>query len=273
MAVRAALALWLVAGVVTPAFARATQQPDRLPVDIGNRAPVYASDSLTVHALRGVSNIYLVDTAGGVTLVDAGLPTQTRAIQRKLAQIGRADALCQIVLTHAHIDHVGAAAGLHEATGAPVLIHEADAEALRFGKTQLGLIRNWEWTRQALIALETMMVAAAVEPTRTLSDGDRLTDCGLDARFLHLPGHTPGSGTLMVKDPATGITLAFVGDLISTTGGAHVQSSYAANWQEVADSLARLQAEAPDLTFPGHGSKALRADELVALPLTGPAAR
>src|SRR5271154_5048208 len=36
-----------------------------------------------------------------------------------------------IVSTHTHIDHVGGLAGLHRATGAPVLIHEADLPMYR----------------------------------------------------------------------------------------------------------------------------------------------
>jgi hydroxyacylglutathione hydrolase len=270
-AARATLALWQAAGLL--ATGRADERPDAAPVRITDDGPVYQSQSLRVYALRGVSNVYFIQTDAGISLVDAGLPTQLRTIRRRLDAIGHGQPLCQIVLTHAHIDHVGAAAALHAATGAPIVIHTADADALRAGRTHLGTIRGWQWTREPLLALEHRVTTAPVAATRVVTDGECLHDGGLDARFLHLPGHTAGSAALLVRDSATGQTLAFAGDLISTTGGAHIQSSYAEDWQQVAASLARLQAAAPDLLFPGHGAIALRANALAALRPIGPAAR
>ncbi len=236
--------------------------------------PLVATDGLRIHAVRlSVSNAYLIETEAGVTLVDAGLPNAEGAIERRLEAIGRAGELCQIFLTHAHVDHVGAAAPLKRAADAPVIVHEADAEALALGETRLGAVRDWEWTRQPLPRIQRMARIRAVEPDRTVQDGDLLISCGLTARVVHVPGHTPGSSALLVTDPTTGATYAFAGDLISTTGGPHVQTSYAQDWKQVASSLAKLQAFAPDVVFPGHGRMALRADEFAALKLTGPAAR
>jgi glyoxylase-like metal-dependent hydrolase (beta-lactamase superfamily II) len=246
-------------------------------VPMNGSGPVLESDALRIHRLSmGPSNAFLIETDEGVTLVDAGLPTSTRSILNTLAEIGRRDDLCTIYITHAHIDHFGAADEVRERTGASVLIHEADAEALSNGETRLGMVRTWGWTRMMLPWLEPLTSIRDTPPDATVVDGQRLTGCGLEslqARVLHTPGHTPGSSTLMITDPSTGLLYAFAGDLISTLSGNHVQSSYADDWLLVAASLRRLQAEAPAVTFPGHGRTALGAEELASLDISGPVLR
>ena len=90
-----------------------------------------------------------------------------------------------IVSTHTHIDHVGGLALLHKATGAPVLIHEADLELYRHLDMQaefLG-VRTPESTR-----IEDF-----------LKEGDTLRWGPYSARVIHTPGHTPGSISLYVE--------------------------------------------------------------------------
>jgi hydroxyacylglutathione hydrolase len=90
-----------------------------------------------------------------------------------------------IVSTHTHIDHVGGLAGLHKATGAPVLIHEADLELYRHLDMQaqfLG-VRTPESTR-----IEDFV-----------KEGDMLRWGSYAARVIHTPGHTPGSISLFVE--------------------------------------------------------------------------
>jgi len=93
-----------------------------------------------------------------------------------------------IVSTHTHIDHVGGLAGLHQATGAPVLIHEADLELYR----HLDLQAQW-------LGIPTPAVTKIDE---FLKEGDAVRWGGFAARVLHTPGHTPGSISLVVNRAA-----------------------------------------------------------------------
>jgi glyoxylase-like metal-dependent hydrolase (beta-lactamase superfamily II) len=97
-----------------------------------------------------------------------------------LARLARRQlTLRQIIVTHAHIDHIGGAAQLRRVTGAPVLFHQADLPILGMMEIQA-----------AWLGIPTPEKVAL---DQSAEDGLSAGIPGLDAEVIHTPGHTPGS--------------------------------------------------------------------------------
>ena len=85
----------------------------------------------------------------------------------------------QIIITHAHIDHIAGAASLKKLTGAPVLYNERDIPLARMMDLQAA------WVGVASPEVQ--------EPDDDLPDGRLISITGLSGTILHTPGHTQGS--------------------------------------------------------------------------------
>ncbi len=129
-----------------------------------------------------------------------------------------------ILLTHGHYDHTGAAAALHEETGAPIFIHRAD------------------FTREPGESYRYR----GPEDTRFWSDGDVVTVGSLRFRVMETPGHSPGSVTIKVEDALfTGDTL-FAGSCGRTDLPGGDMDALMASLRRLADIPGNYEV------YPGH---------------------
>src|SRR5579872_5011773 len=87
-----------------------------------------------------------------------------------------------IVITHAHIDHIGGAVKLRARTGAPVYMHEDDKPL----SDRLDIQARW-------LGMETPENPGIDTPAH---EGDVIRAGAVEAHVLHTPGHTPGSISL-----------------------------------------------------------------------------
>ncbi len=142
----------------------------------------------------------------------------------------------QIVITHAHIDHIGGAHKLRALTGAPVLMH-ADDSALA---DRLDIQASW-------LGMETPENPGIDTPAR---EGDTVRAGGIEAQILHTPGHTPGSISLFI--PAEQKLIA--GDTLFR-GSIGRTDLPGGDPQMIAKSIKGKLYALPDETvvIPGHG--------------------
>jgi hydroxyacylglutathione hydrolase len=126
-------------------------------------------------------NCYLVrpDGAEKALLIDPG--DEAERLQTAMSQLGVEPEA--ILLTHTHIDHIGAVAPIARATGVPVYCPRAELTILaqpdRFFPPAWGSVEAWE----------------ADQP---LDGGERLQLAGLDIDVVSTPGHSPGHVTYAI---------------------------------------------------------------------------
>jgi glyoxylase-like metal-dependent hydrolase (beta-lactamase superfamily II) len=170
-----------------------------------------------IHRIQGIAfSSYLIETPAALFLVDSGFRWFEGLIVQKVRAIGRSlDDLALAVLTHPHIDHVGAIAALLKRADFEIVAHPASREALAAGGRAFSPPTRL-WTRAvqrlATSALPLLRLPAIV-PTIVPTDGQRLDRYGLPGTLYFTPGHSKWCISLLLDDGT-----AFAGDLLVGPG-------------------------------------------------------
>jgi glyoxylase-like metal-dependent hydrolase (beta-lactamase superfamily II) len=143
----------------------------------------------------------------------------------------------QIIVTHAHIDHIAGAERLKRLTGAPIFYNQNDLPLVKMMDIQAG------W-----LGIATPEVAP---PDASLEDGQVISITGLTGSILHTPGHTEGSVCLYLPQQS----LLLAGDTLfaGSVGRTDLPGGNSKKLiQSIHDSLLTL----PDnvTVIPGHGA-------------------
>jgi glyoxylase-like metal-dependent hydrolase (beta-lactamase superfamily II) len=201
----------------------------------------------------GFVNAYLVKAKEGFVLVDTGMSGHKAKLEAALeAADCRKGDIKLLVITHADRDHAGNAAAISASYGAPIALHEGDRPALERGESPKRSGRN------AVAGILSSLMSLSRKPVPgprpkvnvALRDGQSLSAYGVDAKVLHLPGHTPGSIALLLGDGSL-----IAGDVFANYKKPAV-SPFVWDFERYAESLERAKGLVSSIAmvYPGHGS-------------------
>ena len=179
------------------------------------------------------TNCYTVQCANELWVSDAGF--EPEPLLDLIAESGLSPT--KLILTHAHPDHIaGVPAVLERHPGTPVLVHEAEQR----------------WLTDADLNLSALMSRPLRigPPDRTLSEGDTLALGTSTWHVLHMPGHSPGSISLVCDD----VPVVISGDALFR--GSVGRTDFPNSSPDIlAESIRSKLYTLPDKTtvFPGHG--------------------
>ncbi len=182
------------------------------------------------------SNCYIVGSESNKEgmIIDPG--ADAKEILKNIKDLGLS--IKSIVLTHGHIDHIGALKEVKEATGAEMAIHTDEAKSLH---------------GRSLSNLFGLSYPSPPPPDRLLKGGDSIDIGDLHFLVLHTPGHSPGGICLL------GEGVVFSGDTLFNFGigrfdmpgssGSQLMNSIHTKLMILPDNTAVCPGHGPDTTI------------------------
>jgi hydroxyacylglutathione hydrolase len=205
-------------------------------------------------------NCYLLRAGVGFVLVDSSKPEKRAELEAALTGAGCVPGTLNLIgLTHGDYDHAGNAAYLREKYKTKIAIHRDDSERVERGDWSLDLK-----PRPDKFGLLFRIVSLFIKPGPfdtfapdvCVADGEALSEYGLDATVLHLPGHTKGSIGVLTSGGDL-----FCGDLLDSMMGKPSFEFFINDMAAARTSLQRVRTLDVGIVYPGHG-KPFRLDQV-----------
>lgn len=204
--------------------------------------------SLSLPYKLGNVNCYLIETDTGYILIDTEGSNKRTELEKELESGGsKPGNLNLIVLTHGDFDHAGNARYLREKFGAKIAMHHGDS-----GMSERG---DMFWNRRKGNILLGMIARILFrfskkerfKPDLYIDEGYDLSEYGLDAKVLHIPGHSKGSIGILTADGDL-----FCGDLLENKDKPAL-SSIMDDLTAANESVKKLKKLRIKTVYPGHG--------------------
>ena len=157
--------------------------------------------SLLLPFRMGSVNCYLINVGNGYILIDTGSSNRCKELERVLESIGCTPGnLKLIIITHGDFDHTGNAAYIRRKFHTKIAMHYDD----------LGMVERGDmfWNRKKGNIIVRMMInilygfgkSKRFKPDFYIEDGYDFSEYGLNAKALHIPGHSKGSIAILTGD-------------------------------------------------------------------------
>jgi glyoxylase-like metal-dependent hydrolase (beta-lactamase superfamily II) len=212
---------------------------------------------------QAYTNFYLVEEEGGVTIVDACVPSAWDSLHEALKSIGRSTSEVRaLVLTHGHFDHIGFAERARSELGVPVYVHENDVPLTRKPRQyahERARMRYFLTQFRAFPIVAALVRARAFWPT-PIREVHRYADGTLPVpgspRVVFTPGHTLGHCALHLPDRdavIAGDAVVALDPYTAAPGPKIVAGAATADSERALRSLDALAETAAGTLLTGHG--------------------
>lgn len=186
------------------------------------------------------ANCYILASGAGkgAIIIDPGDDRQK--IERALKRHSLKPAL--IINTHGHIDHIGC----DDEFNVPVYIHSKDSAMLGHPELNLSVLLGSSFSIKPDI--------------KTMEDGDIIDSEGVQLEVIHVPGHTPGGVSLLLKKPQDKVL--FTGDSLFYHGIGRTDfpgASEGSLIKAIKEKLLKLSDDTA--VYPGHGPSSTIGEE------------